>query len=51
MGVCGGVFEQLARYTMKYQEYDLRLDLYSSLTTANSPKNQSERLGVGNVLG
>ena len=46
-----GVFEQLARYTMKYQEYDLRLDLYSSLTTANSPQNQSERLGVGNVLG
>ena len=27
---CGGVFEQLARYTMRYQESDLHLGLYSS---------------------
>ena len=27
---CGGVFEQLARYTMRYQEPDLHLGLYSS---------------------
>ena len=26
----GGVFEQLARYTMRYQESDLHLSLYSS---------------------
>ena len=30
-----GVFKQLARYTMKYQESDLHLGLYSSLTSAN----------------
>ena len=29
---CGGVFEQLARYTMRYQESDLHFGLYSSLT-------------------
>ena len=33
---CGGVFEQLARYTMRYQESDLHLGLYSSLTSANN---------------
>ena len=33
--ICGGVFEQLARYTMRYQESDLHLGLYSSLTSAN----------------
>ena len=27
---CGGVFEQLARYTTRYQESDLHLGLYSS---------------------
>ena len=32
----GGVFEQLARYTMRYHESDLHLGLYSSLTSANS---------------
>ena len=32
----GGVFKQLARYTMKYQESDLHLGLYSSLTSANN---------------
>ena len=32
----GGEFKQLARYTMKYQESDLRLGLYSSLTSANN---------------
>ena len=30
------VFEQLARYAMRYQESDLHLDLYSSLTSANN---------------
>ena len=25
---CGGVFEQLARYTMRYQESDLHLALF-----------------------
>ena len=30
------MFEQLARYTMRYQESDLHLGLYSSLTSANS---------------
>ena len=34
--ICRGVFEQLARYTMRYQESDLQLGLYSSLTSANS---------------
>ena len=34
--ICGGVFEQLARYTMRYQESDLHLGLYSSLTSANN---------------
>ena len=33
---CWGVFEQLARYTMRYQEFDLHLDLNSSLTSANN---------------
>ena len=33
---CGGVFEQLALYTMSYQESDLHLGLYSSLTSANN---------------
>ena len=33
---CGGVFEQLARYTMRYQASDLHLGLYSSLTSANN---------------
>ena len=33
---CGGVFEQLARYTTRYQESDLHLGLYSSLTSANN---------------
>ena len=30
------VIKQLARYTMKYQESDLHLGLYSSLTSANN---------------
>ena len=34
--ICQGVFEQLARYTMRYQESDLHLGLYSSLTSANN---------------
>ena len=34
---CGGVVEQLARYTMRYQESDLHLGLSSSLTSANNP--------------
>ena len=33
---CGGVFEQLARSTMRYQESDLHLGLHSSLTSANN---------------
>ena len=33
---CGGVFEQLACYTMRYQESDLHLGLYYSLTSANN---------------
>ena len=33
---CGGTFEQLARYTMRYQVSDLHLGLYSSLTSANN---------------
>ena len=33
---CGGVLEQLACYTMRYQESDLHLGLYSSLTSANN---------------
>ena len=28
--ICEDVFEQLARYTMRYQESDLHLSLYSS---------------------
>ena len=32
----GGVFDQLARYTMAYQESDLHLGLLSSLTSANN---------------
>ena len=32
---CGGVFEQLARYTMRYGESDLHLGVYSSLTSAD----------------
>ena len=36
---CGGVFEQLAGYTMRYQESNLHLGLYSSLTSANSPNS------------
>ena len=31
-----GVFEQLARYTLRQQESDLHLGLYSSLSTANN---------------
>ena len=34
--ICQGVFEQLARYTMRYQESDLHLGLSSSLTSTNS---------------
>ena len=30
VSICGGVFEQLARYTMRYHESDLHLGLYSS---------------------
>ena len=35
-GSCGGVFEQLARYTMRYQESDLHLAfiLHNLLTTS-----------------
>ena len=33
---CGGVFEQLSRYTMRHQECDFHLGLYSSLTSANN---------------
>ena len=33
---CGGVIEQVARSTMRYQESDLHLGLYSSLTSANN---------------
>ena len=33
---CGVVFEELACYTMRYQESDLHLGLYSSLTSANN---------------
>ena len=32
----GGMFEQLARYTMRYQESNLHLGHYSSLTSANN---------------
>ena len=32
----GDVFEQLARYTMRYQESNLPLGLYSPLTSANN---------------
>ena len=32
---CGGVFEQLARYTTRYQESDLHLGLYSSYSSYN----------------
>ena len=32
---CGGVFEQLARYTARYQESDLHLGLYSSYSSYN----------------
>ena len=32
---CGGVFEQLARYTMRYKESDLYLGLYSSYCSYN----------------
>ena len=32
----GGVFEQLPRYTMRYQESNLPLGLYSPLTSANN---------------
>jgi len=31
-----GVFEPLARYTMRYQESNLHLGLYSSFTSANN---------------
>ena len=34
--MCGGVFKQVVGYTMKYQESDLHLGLYSSLTYANN---------------
>ena len=30
------MFEQLARYTIRYQESDLHLRLYSSLNSANN---------------
>ena len=33
---CGDVFEQLLRYTVRYQESDLYLGLYSCLTSANN---------------
>ena len=33
---CEGVFDQLARYTIRYKESDLHLGLYSSLTSANN---------------
>ena len=33
---CGGVFEQLARYTVRYQESDLHPGIYSSLTSADN---------------
>ena len=33
--ICGAVFEQLARYTMKYQESDLHLGLYISYSSYN----------------
>ena len=33
---CRGVLEQLARYMIRYQESDLHLGLYSSLTSANN---------------
>ena len=31
----GSVFEQLARYTMRYQESELHLGLYSSWSSSN----------------
>ena len=31
-----GVFEQLVRYTMRYQESDLHLGIYSSLNSARN---------------
>ena len=34
--ICGGVFEQLARYTMRYKESDSHLSLYSSLSSASN---------------
>ena len=33
--ICGGVFEQLVRYTTRYQESDLHLGLYSSYSSYN----------------
>ena len=33
---CRGVFEQLADYTMRYQESDLHVGLYSSLTSVDN---------------
>ena len=33
--MCGGVFEQLAHYTMRYQESDLHLGLYSYYSSYN----------------
>ena len=41
---CGGVFEQLSGYTMRYQESNLHLGLYSSLTSANSPNSSKSYL-------
>ena len=41
---CGGVFEQLSGYTMRYQESNLHLGLYSSLTSANSPNSSQSYL-------
>ena len=41
--ICGSVFEQLARYTMRYQESDLHLGLYSSYSSQILPNTrQSE---------
>ena len=41
MKYCGGVFEQLARYTMRYQESDLHLAfiLLNLLTTSTYSAN------------
>ena len=43
----GGVFKQLARYTMKYQGSDLHLGLSSSLTSANNNVGSCWPVGRG----